>query len=54
MSRVGRLISARAMAHIWRSPPDSLPASWSCRSRNTGKLAVTSSIRSRTTRAPAE
>ncbi len=42
MSRSGRAISARPMASICRSPPESVPASWRRRSASRGKSAKTS------------
>ena len=43
----GSDIMARAMASIWRSPPESVPARWRRRSPSRGKRAIISPIRSR-------
>ena len=43
----GSIISARPMASIWRSPPDSEPARWSARSTSRGNISPTTSNRSR-------
>ena len=42
----GSIISARPMATIWRSPPESWPARWARRSPRAGKRSVTKAKRS--------